>query len=85
MVGVGIGRGKVVDIYGDTVVAAQARGDGFRRRHDQVKMKIVSLHKWAGVDVECEVFNLFSGLIPQQGLARIEVGRKRQGLSLIFW
>ena len=51
MVGVGIGRGKVVDIYGDTVVAAQARGDGFRRRHDQVKMKIVSLHKWAGVDV----------------------------------
>ena len=80
MVGVGVGRGKVVDIHGDTVVAAQARGDGFRRRHDQIKRKIVSLHKWAGVDVECEVFNLFSGLIPQQGLARIEAGRKRQGL-----
>lgn len=40
----------------------------------------VSLHKWAGVDVECEVFNLFLGLVPQPGLARIEAGRKRQGL-----
>ena len=28
----------------------------------------------------CEVFNLFSGLIPQEGLARIDRGRKRQGL-----
>ena len=36
--------------------------------------------RWAGVDVECEVFNLFLGLVPQPGLARIEAGRKRQGL-----
>ena len=45
-----------------------------------MKGRIVSLHKWAGVEVECEVFNLFSGLIPQRGLSRMEAGRKRQGL-----
>ena len=28
----------------------------------------------------CEVFNIFSGLIPQEGLSRLEAGRKRQGL-----
>ena len=43
-------------------------------------MKILSLVRWAGVEVDCEVFNLFSGLIPQQGLSRLEQGRKRQGL-----
>ena len=30
--------------------------------------------------VDLEVFNIFSGLIPQQGLSRLEQGRKRQGL-----
>ena len=32
------------------------------------------------VDVDCEVFNIFVGLILQQGLSRLEQGRKRQGL-----
>ena len=40
---------------------------------------LVSL-EWAGVEVDCEVFNILSGLIPQQGLSRLEQGRKRQGL-----
>ena len=35
---------------------------------------------WAGIPVEMEVFNLFSGLIPQQGLARIERDRQRQSM-----
>ena len=55
-------------------------GDGWRNRHDQVKMRLLGLLRWAGIEVDCEVFNLFSGLIPQRGLARIERGRKRQGL-----
>ena len=76
-VGRGLGR---VDLFGDSVVAAKVRGDGWRRRHDVVKRKILSLYRWAGIEVECEVFNLFSGLIPQLGLSRIEAGRKRQGL-----
>ena len=45
-----------------------------------MKMRILSLLRWAGVEVDCEVFNVFSGLIPQLGLSRLEQGRKRQGL-----
>ena len=48
-VGRGLGR---VDLYGDSVVAAKVRGDGWRRRHDAVKRRILSLHKWAGIEVE---------------------------------
>ena len=43
-------------------------------------MRILGLLRWAGVEVDCEVFNLFSGLIPQEGLSRLDQGRKRQGL-----
>ena len=79
LIGMQVGRGLgKVDKFGDSVVAV--REDGWRRQHDAVKRRVLSLHKWAGIEVECEVFNLFSGLIPQQGLSRIEAGRKRQGL-----
>ena len=71
-------------MFGDSVVAAKVRGDGWRKRHNTLKWRIFSLHTWAGIEVECEVFNLFSGLIPQQGLSRIEDGRKRQGLESDF-
>ena len=74
-----IGR-KRIDKYGDTVISEPVAGDGFRRRHDEIKGKLLSLLKWSGIDVECEVFNLFSGLIPQEGLNRLERGRKRQGI-----
>ena len=69
-----------MDMFGDTVMAAAVAGDGWRRRHDGFKMRILGLLRWAGVEVDCEVFNLFSGLIPQEGLSRLEQGRKRQGL-----
>ena len=78
-VGERVGR-SIVDKYGDSVMAAALQGDGWRKRHDCVKMRIFGLLRWAGVEVDCEVFNLFSGLIPQQGLSRLERGRKRQGL-----
>ena len=55
-------------------------GDHWRTRHDQVKLTLYNLCNWAGLPVEMEVFNLFSRLIPQQGLARIEKGRQRQGM-----
>ena len=74
-----VGRSSV-DKYGDVVMASALQGDGWRRRHDGVKMRIFGLLRWAGVEVDCEVFNVFSGLIPQQGLNRLEQGRKRQGL-----
>ena len=70
----------IVCRYGDSVTSAHMPGDGFRLRHDGVKMKIKSLLQWAGVRAECEVFNEFAGLIPQQGLNRIQRGQRRQGL-----
>ena len=35
---------------------------------------------WAGVPAEMEVFNLFSGLVRQEGLSRLERAQQRQGL-----
>ena len=78
-IGEKVGNSRV-DVHGDSVVSEKVKGDGWRKRHDGVKRCIVSLHKWSGVEVECEVFNLISGLIPQRGLSRLEDGRKRQGL-----
>ena len=79
LLGQRVGR-STVDRFGDTVMAAALAGDGWRRRHDTLKMRILSMLRWAGIEVDCEVFNIFSGLIPQDGLSRIEQGRKRQGL-----
>ena len=79
LVGQRVGRTSV-DRYGDSVMAARLAGDGWRRRHDAIKMRLFGLLRWAGIEVDCEVFNIFAGLIPQQGLSRLEQGRKRQGL-----
>jgi hypothetical protein len=73
------GRQKVCK-WGDTVVNTTMRGDGWRRRHDAVKLRLLALHRWAGVPAVCEVFNQFADLIPQDGLSRIERGRRRQAL-----
>ena len=56
LVGEKVGR-ATVDIYRDTVVAAALTGDGFRKRHDAYKKRIVSLHKWAGVDMDFKLPN----------------------------
>ena len=67
------GRGrKEIDKYGDHIQSTCLKGDHWRQRHDQIKLAIYRLCMWAGIPVEMEVFNLFSGLIPQQGLARID-------------
>ena len=70
----------VVDGYGDAVMAAMLPGDTWRTRHDTVKSEINRLLTWCKVPATCEVFVLFSHLIPQEGLSRIERERKRQGL-----
>lgn len=74
------GSNGVCDPFGDKIAAARMPGDGWRRRHDTLKRRMAALLGWAGVPHEMEVFNLFSHLIPQEGLSRIESGRKRQGL-----
>ena len=76
-----LARGRrPVDEFGDNVQAASLKGDHWRQRHDQLKFTIHRLCQWAGMPVEMEVFNLFSGLIPQQGLARIDKDRQRQSM-----
>ena len=35
---------------------------------------------WAGVRCEMEVFNLFSGVVRQEGLSRMEKAKQRQSL-----
>ena len=62
------------------VVNATMRGDGWRVRHDEMKLLIRDLHVRAGVPIVCEVFNLFADCIPQPELNRIERGRRRQAL-----
>ena len=69
-----------VDKWGDNVTSATMRGDGWRTRHDRLKHTIKDLHCKAGVNIVCEVFNLFADCIPQAELARIERGRRRQAL-----
>ena len=72
--------GERVCCWGDTVVNATMKGDGWRKRHDAIKMRILHLLRWTGIPAQCEVFNMFADLIPQAGLNRIERGRRRQGL-----
>ena len=64
-------RKRTVDLWGDNVTSEALKGDGWRKRHDSVKLELVRLFKWCGLPATCEVFNLFSHLIPQEGLTRI--------------
>ena len=75
-VGQRIGR-TIVDRYGDKVMAAQLPGDTWRIRHDTVKIELNRLLLWCSIPATCEVFGLFSHLISQEGLSRLERGRAR--------
>ena len=77
--GESVGRVKV-DLYGDNIMATNLPGDTWRIRHDTIKTEWNRLFMWANMRSTCEVFGLFSNLIPQEGLSRIERGRQRQGL-----
>ena len=78
---VGERLGRVcVDLYGDKIMAAQLPGDTWRIRHDTVKTELNRLFMWCSMPATCEVFGLFSHLIPQEGLNRLERGRERQGM-----
>ena len=76
----GQGGRALIDKHGDNIQATNISGDHFRKRHDYVKMTLFNLCKWAGLVVETEVYNLFSRLIPQEGLARYERNRQRQAI-----
>ena len=71
---------RKVDINGDNIQATCLPGDHWPQRNDQIKHVIGRLCKWAGVPCELEVFNLFAGLIPQEGLTRIDGHKQRQAM-----
>ena len=79
-IGENICRGAVVDRYGDKVMSAALPGDTWRIKHDEIKRTITNLCVYCGIPVTCEVFNLFAHLVPQNGLNRLEKGRRRQAL-----
>ena len=57
-------------------------GDTWRRRHDVVKQQIVTEVTLAKVPIDCEVYGLFSDLLPadlQQEGGELQWGRSRQG------
>ena len=64
----------------DNIQATNILGDHFRKRHDYIKMTLYNLYKWAGPGVKTEVYNLFSWLISQEGLARYERNRQRRAI-----
>ena len=74
------GGGGICDAFGDRLTSARLAGDGWRRRHNVMKRRLGKLLTWANIQHEVEVFNMFSHLIPKEGLSQIEVGRKRQAL-----
>ena len=55
-------------------------GDHWRTRHNAFLHMIHRQCLWAVLPVEMEVFNLFSGLVAQPGLSRVEKARTLQGL-----
>ena len=71
---------QVVDLYGEAVQSTITTGNHYRKRHDAYKMRLFQMCQWAGLDAEVEVFNLFSASIPQEGLSRMERGRKVQSI-----
>ena len=74
-------RGRqVVDLFGEAVQSTITTGDHYRKRHDAYKMRLFQMCQWAGLDAEIEVFNLLAGSIPQDGLNRMERGRKVQSI-----
>ena len=73
-----------MDEYGDNIQSSPLPGDHWRTRHDKVKHLLHRLCIWSGLPVEMEVFNLFSGLVRQEGWSRVERARQRQAMVRAF-
>ena len=84
-VGKTVGRkGASIDTFGDAVMNCDdLPGDTWRHRHDTIKTALVSECLAAKLPHDCEVYGLFSDLLPaavEHGGGDLEWGRSRQGL-----
>ena len=58
-------RGGVIDPYGDTIMnCSEIPGDSWRHRHDTGKMAITTECYDSKLPIDCEVYGLFSDLLP---------------------
>ena len=74
-----VGRSRV-NMFGAKVINEKLERSHWVRRHDMVKSEINSLCSYAGLPAECEAYGVFSSLVPQQPLNRLERHRTRQVL-----
>ena len=81
--GQSIGRTRV-DMFGYKVINERLEGNHWVKRHDTVKAEINALCAYSGLPAECEAYGVFSHLIPQQPLNRLERFRERQVLRPDF-
>ena len=66
------GGGEVIDLHGDAIMnSSRIPGDSWRKRHDTVKQHVMAEAALAGIPSDCEVYGLFSNLLPA---ALTEVG-----------
>ena len=76
-------QGEVIGVFGDEVTCCkEIAGDSWRHRHDAIKQHIVSEAALAAVQCDCEVFGLFSDLLPAALVepgGELQYGRQRQG------
>ena len=76
-------KGDLVDPYGDKVMCCtQIPGDSWRTRHDTVKQQIVTEAALAKIPTDCEVYGMFSDLLPaalEEVGGELQWGRARQG------
>ena len=81
--GMKIGQARV-DLFGHKIINERLEGSHWTRRHDLVKAEVNSLCAFAGLPAECEAYNVFGHLVPQQPLNRLEGHRARQVLRPDF-
>ena len=76
-------KGDVVEKFGDSVMCCnQIPGNSWRTRHDTIKQHIVTEAALSKVPTECEVYGMFSDLLPaalEQEGGELQWGRARQG------
>ena len=74
-------KGRVtIHEYRENIQATALPGDHWRRRPHFILQLLNRMCMWAGLPAEMEVFNLFSGLLRQGSLSRLEQHQQRQGL-----
>ena len=76
-------KGEVCDPFGDVVMnCGEIVGDSWTHQHDGIKQHIVAEAQLSDVKADCEVYDLFSDLIPavlEQEGGELQWGRARQG------